>query len=208
MNLNGVDEIRVERGIKRFERKRRAFVFGTNALEWLLGSSPRDWSAIYVAHSSGLDPLLEKVMRRMNAVDSSPEDWREHSSSCDVLHGAGDGDDLDKNLGQLISTVPTLLICPSGSSTRKCRGTSWPLHHNAVGGATVAKGRLWTADWRFVGLPVMVRRQVGHFIDHGTLPTACSRAPDFLHLTTQDLLPMSGKLPPIVFPTHATRTKW
>jgi hypothetical protein len=61
-----------------------------------------------------------------------------------------------------------------------------------------------THSWNYTGLPPAVSRQLGHLLDHSTLPVACSREPSFAHLTPDQLLPMSSPLLPVMFPTPAT----
>lgn len=205
LNMN---ELRVESGIKYFNFERRAFVFGSNSLDWLLSFSPRDWSVIYVARVPSLDIFATKVHRRMNVITSELHDWVAHSRSCDVLLGAGSASGMSKILAELAKDIPTIMFAP-GSSARDRRGiSSRVLHHHSVGGATSCSGRLWRLNWNYTDLPQAVSRQLGHLLDHSTLPTACSREPSFAHLSPEDLLPMTKPLLPVVFPTHATRTNW
>jgi hypothetical protein len=200
-----VNELRIEKGIKRFTRQRRAFVFGSNSLEWLLSFSPRDWSVIYVAQILPLDVFSSKVHCRMQVVLSPPKDWLVNSTSCDVLLGAGTASSISTIFAVLAKGVPTVMFTPSFDTRIRRRRA---LHHHTVGGATTCHGELSTRDWDYTGLPQAVSRQLGHLLDHSTLPDVCSREPSFPHLTPEDLLPMTRPLLPVVFPTHATRTKW
>ena len=63
-------------------------------------------------------------------------------------------------------------------------------------------------DWAYASLSPAMSCPLGHLLDHSTLPVACSRAPTFTHFTPGNLPPMNSPLLPVVFPTHATRTKW
>jgi hypothetical protein len=162
-------DLRVERGIKHFARQRHVFVFGQNAVDWLLSFSHRDWATIYVAQPSRLTSFDSKVFRRMGVIISPSISWLAHSKSCDVLLGAGDGTDLAFILNHLESTVPALIVCSSrASGSRQLRNLpSWPLHHSVAGGTTLCKGRLWTrglmghplldgkGDWSLPGRPSM-----------------------------------------------------
>jgi hypothetical protein len=72
----------VEHGIKYFHEQRRAFVFGSNALEWLLSFSPHDWSDIYVLQTSrdgsfprSVDALSLKVHVRMKVKVPRADEW-------------------------------------------------------------------------------------------------------------------------------------
>jgi hypothetical protein len=71
------------------------------------------------------------------------------------------------------------------------------------------KGRLWERGGQSGALPPMLTRSLGHVVDLGELPKPCSRQPSFQHLSPEDLLPiLSTCRPTMVFPTHATRSKW
>jgi hypothetical protein len=200
-----VNDLRVEKEIKRFSRQRRAFVFGSNSLEWNLSFSPRDWSVICVAQSLPLDVFTSKVHCRMQIVLSPPKDWVTHSKSCDVLLGAGTTSGMSTILAALAEGVPTVMFAPS-FNTRIRRGRA--LHHHTVGGATTCHGRLSTRDWDCTGLPQAVPRQLGDILDHSMLPDVCSREPSFPHLMPEDFLPVARPLLPVGFPTHATHAKW
>jgi hypothetical protein len=146
----------------------------------------------------------------MNVQISEARSWGDDSSQCDVLLGAGEGEIMGQVLEKLNVNIPAILVCPSWVPGQWVfrHLPSWPLHHQVVGGATDCRGRMWTRSWVHEGLPPMVRRQLGHLLDHGTLPSACVEHPAFPHLSPQDLFPMDRNLPPVVFPSHATRTKW
>ena len=138
----------------------------------------------------------------MNVTVSLPDQWATHATSCDVLLGAGTKTSMAAIFRGVSGGVPAILVNP-----HRCRQGS-QVHHRDVGGATTGFGYLQAHDWAYAGLSPAVSRQLGHLLDHSTLPIACSRAPTFAHFTPDDLLPMSGPLLPVVFPTHATRTKW
>jgi hypothetical protein len=203
--------LRVEVGIKLFDRPRQAFVFGSASMEWLLSFSHGDWKTIFVATPPLMSELDTKIFRRMGAKVSSPSSWLSDSNRSDVLLGAGHGPHLADSLALLSGTTPALLVTmdktAAGQKLRKF--TSWPIHHCLVGGTTTSSGRLWIRGWVFDGLPQRVSRSLGHILDHGALPSPCSKAPTFDHLSPSDLLPQDcANLSPIVFPTHASRTKW
>jgi hypothetical protein len=86
----------VEHGIKCFHEKRRAFVFGSNALEWLLSFSPCDWSDICMLQTSrdgsfpqAVDDLSLKVHVRMKVKVPQRNEWATLAATCNVLLGAG-----------------------------------------------------------------------------------------------------------------------
>jgi hypothetical protein len=128
-----------------------------------------------------------------------------------VFLGAGSGANISKvlYLGWPPSIL-TILFCPAGSvGTRKLSHlASWPLHHQFVGGDTTCARRFWIKYWCYEGIAKTLKRQLSHLLDHSALPKVCSPEPSFRHLLPSAMLPMSGTLPPVVFPTHTTRTKW
>jgi hypothetical protein len=202
-----VSDLQVENGIKHFDKSRRAFVFVGNSVEWLLSISPRGWTELHVAQPVPLSVLESKLFRRLNVICSPPNAWLAHSSRCDILIGADEGHELYSIINQLSLTIPALLICPSWAlGTRKLRKfPSWSLHHQVVGGTTSCKGRMWSRGWTFTGLPR------GLSVTSSTTASSqtCLADPAFDHLSQEDLLPiLATHLLPIVFPTHATRTKW
>jgi hypothetical protein len=180
-------------------------------MEWLLSFSHGDWKTIFVAAPPLMSELDTKIFRRMGARVSSPSDWLSDSNPSDVLLGAGHGGHLADSLALLSGTTPALLVTTDKTASgRKLRELpSWPIHHWRVGGTTASFGRFWIRGWTFDGLPQRVSRSLGHILDHGELPSPCSKEPTFDHLSPSDLLPQDcSNLPPIVFPTHASRTKW
>jgi len=203
------NDLRVEQGIKTFDHSRRVFVFGSNSLAWLLSFSPRDWAVIFVASLSVEDALTRSVHRRMNVVLSKSSDWAAESHSCDVLLGAGSVNSMKNFVEACEISLPVIMLSPPGEPRDVFR--TWRfhnVHHHVVGGATLSSAKVWTLNWKFRGPALAVSRQLGHLLDHSTLPSACSREPAFAYLSPEDLLPMTGPLLPVVFPTHATRSKW
>ena len=204
-----VTDLRVERGIKRFQQGRRVFVFGSNSLAWLMSFSPRDWALIYVVLDSSADALTRSVHRRMKVELSTPLNWAAHSKSCEVLLGAGTVASMRNVVDSCDGSLPAILLASPGEPRDVFRTWRYHnVHHHLVGGATTSSAFLWTLNWRFRGTSPAVSRQLGHLLDHSTLPSACSREPTFAHLTPDELLPMTAPLLPVVFPTHATRSKW
>jgi hypothetical protein len=203
-------ELRVERGIKRFGRPRCVFVFGMASVDWLLSFSHGDWGTIFVAKPVAISQLDAKIFRRLNVEISPPTSWLADSQKADLLLGAGA--DSVEMLAKLSLTVPALVVL-LGNSTQLARQLqTWPVWHYKVGGTTTCAARMWVRGWKFSGLPGMVNRTVGHILDYSELPKPCSSEPSFRHLSTEERLPFelvsSHVRPPIVFPTHATRTKW
>ena len=128
-----VSSVPIESGIKYFHQQRRAFIFGSNTLEWLLSLSPRDWSSIYVAQSSGDDVLSAKIHARMTvSVMSQPDKWATDVSSCDVLLGAGTKASMAPILQGVSGGVPAILVL---SRRRRTKGLHH-VYHRQVGGAT------------------------------------------------------------------------
>ena len=105
--------------------------------------------------------------------------------------------------------IPSILFAPPAEPCGRFQSLRcYNMQHHSVGGATTSSRTVWTQNWDFRGASPALSRQLGHLLDHSTLPSACAREPTFAHLTPDDLLPMATPLLPVVFPTHATRSKW
>ena len=198
----------MESGFKSFNCEPRAFVFGSNSLEWLLSFSPCNWSVMCMAQGSLLGILATKVCCRMKIDVSEQQDWATRSKSCDALLGAGTASSTSIILAALAVGVPATMFALWCKTRALWALPAGALHHHAVGGATSSSRRLWTRDWSHTGLPQVVSRLIGHLLDHSTLHAVFSREPSFAHLKPKDLLPVTRPLLPVVFPTHATLTQW
>jgi hypothetical protein len=83
------------------------------------------------------------------------------------------------------------------------------INHEQVGGVTDWKGTNVATNWSVPPFSALVRRKLGHVLEHGDSPTLCSEKLDFLHLTEDALLPLKERiLPDVAFHTFSSCMGW